>query len=201
MSSREYPAVPHRDSRLWPAIRPDPASTARSIRHRYRQRRPRQNCHRADPDCPEPQGALLPPGEISSSVRPVSRFTRSRNSCPLAAIRQACVATARSFVTLRRSSFCAQTPRASTARSIDSLDRTPLAPMPSPRRTMREKLSTTRKAPRRTARHQHPAIIGAKINGAVNGVMPRTAVRCIARIGPRPPARVMRIHRVPGPDA
>ena len=76
---------------------------------------------------------------------PVSSLTRARNSAPLAARRQASVAMARSARTGRRASRAAQPRSAAIARSIAVWLRRPVWCSPSPRRTMRLKLSSTRK--------------------------------------------------------
>ncbi len=77
--------------------------------------------------------------------RPVSCFTRARNSRPLTARRQASVAIARSRRTGRRASRAAQACRAARARSMAVGLSAPVRCRPSPSRTMREKLSSTRK--------------------------------------------------------
>ena len=83
--------------------------------------------------------------EITSIGRPVSWRTRSRNSRPLLARRQASVAMARRPRTGRRVRRWAQACRAPRARSIARSLSRPVACRPSPRRTMRLKLSSTRK--------------------------------------------------------
>ena len=69
--------------------------------------------------------------------------TRATNSAPLAARRQASVATLRVNVTPRRSSLSAQVDSAATARSIAASDSRPVCDSPSPSRTTREKASMT----------------------------------------------------------
>ena len=76
--------------------------------------------------------------------KPVSCFTRPRNSTPLVARRQASVAIARTRRTGRRARRLAQACNARIARSIASWLRRPVLCRPSPSRTILEKLSRTR---------------------------------------------------------
>ena len=80
----------------------------------------------------------------SSRRMPVMRSTRRRNSGPFSARRQASVATQRTWVTRCRSSRWRQLRRAAMVRAMAASLSRLLAARPSPRRTMREKLSTTR---------------------------------------------------------
>ena len=80
-----------------------------------------------------------------SKYKPASRSTRLKNSLQFVARRQAAVATQRARVTLRRRIFPAQIFKASIVRSMACCDSCWLLSNPSPRRTMREKASTTRK--------------------------------------------------------
>ncbi len=82
--------------------------------------------------------------EITPISSPVSRFTRARNAPPLAARRHASVAIARRQRTGRRSSRAAQACSADRARSIAAGQSWPVRCSPSPSRTMRLKLSSTR---------------------------------------------------------
>ena len=77
-------------------------------------------------------------GEMTSSRRPVSAATRSMNSVPFRAERQAWVAMALKRETPRRRTFSALTLRAARARSMAASDRRPVCESPSPSRTMRE---------------------------------------------------------------
>jgi hypothetical protein len=79
---------------------------------------------------------------------PVSPRTRSMNSPPLHAMRQASVAISRERVTARRLIFSAQTFNASMVRFIADSESRPELSTLSPSRMMREKASMTRK-PRR----------------------------------------------------
>ncbi len=83
--------------------------------------------------------------EMIRNESPVSAFTRARKAGPFSARRQASVATASSRRMGRRASLAAQTDSAASARSIAASDSRPVACSPSPRRTMRLKLSITRK--------------------------------------------------------
>ncbi|CCV13159.1 hypothetical protein MESS4_520071 [Mesorhizobium sp. STM 4661] len=82
-----------------------------------------------------------------SSFSPASRSTRSRNSTPFAAVRQASVAISLAFLILRPRNLSPQIFSASTARSIAGCPSRPLAVRPSPSLTMREKASMTRNWP------------------------------------------------------
>ena len=82
--------------------------------------------------------------EMISIGSPVSRLTLARNSRPLLARRQASVAIARSPRTGRRARRWAQPCSAPIARSIATSHSRPELCSPSPSRTMRLKLSTTR---------------------------------------------------------
>ena len=89
------------------------------------------------------------PASVSRSMisrrRPVSSRTRAMKSGPLPAMRQASVATSRTFSTLRQRSLLAQTLSASMVRAIASSLRRPVWASLSPSRTMRENASTTEK--------------------------------------------------------
>jgi hypothetical protein len=82
---------------------------------------------------------------MMSSRIPVSRRTRSMNSSPLLARRQASVATERARWTLRRLSLSEQTLSAPTARSIAAWLSLPFWASPSPSRTTRLNASMTTK--------------------------------------------------------
>ena len=77
-------------------------------------------------------------GAMICRRRPVSSKTRSTNSGPFCAMRQAWVAMALSLTTRRRRTFSALTLRAAMARSMAASDSRPLWDSPSPSRTMRE---------------------------------------------------------------
>jgi hypothetical protein len=81
---------------------------------------------------------------MTSSSMPVRARTRARNRSPFSARRQASVATALDRVTRRQRILSAQTLSAFKVRSMAASDSRPLAAIPSPRRTIREKASMTR---------------------------------------------------------
>ena len=83
-------------------------------------------------------------GVMISKARPISWRTRAMNAAPLTACRHASVATARTARGGRRSNRAATACSASMARSIAASFSRPVAPSPSPKRTTRLKLSTTR---------------------------------------------------------
>ncbi len=81
-------------------------------------------------------------GVIISKSRPVSDRTVSRNSGPLPALRQACVAMHRICVVFLRAIFSAQIFKASIVRAIAPLESSPEIERPSPNLTIRENAST-----------------------------------------------------------
>ena len=83
-------------------------------------------------------------GVMISKASPISWRTRAMNAAPLTACRHASVATARTARGGRRSNRAATACSASMARSIAASFSRPVAPSPSPKRTTRLKLSTTR---------------------------------------------------------
>lgn len=91
---------------------------------------------------------------IVSISSPVSARTRSRKWPQLLARRHASVATARRWSTRRLRTFCAQTARAAMVRSIAASESAPVRASPSPRRTMREKASSTRNPRKPAARRE-----------------------------------------------
>ena len=105
--------------------------------------------------------------EITSSRMPVSRRTRSMNSAPLLARRQASVATERARWTLRRLSLSAQILSAPTARSIASSLSRPVWASPSPSRTTRLKASMTTKFSSAGPGDQQAAVVGAEVDRGI----------------------------------
>ena len=82
---------------------------------------------------------------MTSSRMPVSAATRLRKPSAFEAARQASVAISRSRLAFRVRILSRQTLKAEMARSIAASLMQPVAEMPSPRRTIRENESTTRK--------------------------------------------------------
>ena len=113
--------------------------------------------------------------EMMSSRMPVSRRTRSMNSAPLLARRQASVATERARWTLRRLSLSAQILSAPTARSIASSLSRPVWASPSPSRTTRLKASMTTKFSSGGPGDQQAAVVGAEVDRGIGLARGRAA--------------------------
>ena len=99
-----------------------------------------------------------------SSFSPVSRSTRSRNSTPFSAERQASVAISRACLILRLRNLSPQIFSASTARSIAGWPSRPLAvePLAQPH-DARKGIDDAELAGPRRHRDQQPAIVGAEV--------------------------------------
>ena len=122
---------------------------------------------------------------ISISI-PVSRRTRATNSAQLSARRQASVATLRAWVTPWRRILPAQTLRASMVRSMAARESEPLAPSPSPRRTIRENASTTRNPSPRGRATSNRQLLVPRSSAASTAPSPPTGLPADRRADSRP---------------